>query len=80
MVPTIITAGALVERLNCRLVKENKMILRSYTRELGSFYAIDYKTGLPVERDVDIEKLGRELGVLDSSEELYDPQSMLLSA
>ena len=80
MIPTVITASALVERLNCRLVKEHTMIRRSYSREFGSFYAIDYSTGILIERNVNIEKLGRELGVLGSSEEVYDPPGMLRSA
>lgn len=69
---------AVLSRLNRRLKKDERVVKKSRqgTRayaELGEFYMLDLSisgTGFVVEKDVDIDALARELGVLGVAEEI----------
>ena len=61
-----VSARALLQRLNRVLVKDDECLKkgRDPQSELGEFYLIDTKRNFIVEKDVDIEALGKAKGVL----------------
>ena len=78
-----VSERALVQRINRALAKdewEPPPILKK-TRgaralvDLGEFYVIDQRRNLIVEKDVDLERYGRELGALEDWEELAEEKA-----
>jgi len=69
-----ITRRALIQRLQ-RALKEDELILRAarnerVRQEMGDYYTIDLRTSGVMERDVDLEDIAREYGVLKDYEKL----------
>jgi hypothetical protein len=68
---------ALVRRITRALAKDGEALRAtregsSAEQQLGRYYRIDISRNFLVETDVDIEALGRKLGVLKSWEEVAD--------
>jgi hypothetical protein len=62
---------ALVQRINRKLRPDCEALKKARPRwwnELGDYYIVDYNRNWIVAKDVDIEDLGRELGVLQPHE------------
>ena len=74
----IITVRALLQRINRRLNKDFERVykLRSprppYMETYGDYYRVDLQINGVVDTDVDLEDLGRELGVMKAWEKLPD--------
>ena len=71
-----VTRRALIQRANRALAKEGRL-LRAYRGGrpdawLGELFIVDTSRNIPVEGDVDLEKLAKELGVLKPFEKLAD--------
>jgi hypothetical protein len=71
-----ITEEALRQRINRKLKKDQDQVLKR-TRSgsnteitLGDYYVVDIKGNYVVDHHIQIEKLGRKLGVLAESEKL----------
>ena len=74
MKQTPVAERALIARIKRALAKKAEVLFRcredsKWFRELGRFYVSDSNRHL-VQTDVDLEQLGRELGVLRSGEVL----------
>jgi hypothetical protein len=71
----VVTERALLQRIN-RKLRDKRQALKSprgrQYRELGNYYLLDLSRNSVIERDTDIEKLGRKLGVLQTWEKLKD--------
>lgn len=71
-----ITSSALVQRINRALRKEGEQLhkLRGERgwSDLGDYYIVDFYRNFIVASHVDLESLGRELGVLRESERLAE--------
>ena len=71
----MITERALVQRINRTLAKDDERLkkVKAGSRmdaEYGPYYRLDYRMNAVVEPGVDIESLGRKLGVLKPYEAL----------
>jgi hypothetical protein len=70
----MISERALFQRLKRALAKDDELLKKSRPREgynqLGDFYVVDLQGGYIVEKDVDLEALAREKGVLAKWEAL----------
>ena len=69
-----VTARALIQRIN-RALADNGEILKAprgaqALQELGDYYILDTKRNCVTRKDVDIEAVGRTLGVLKAYEAL----------
>lgn len=70
-----VTERAMAQRLN-RVLKEEDLTLKKSRGEralieLGDWYIVNYRYNRIIEKDVDIEDLGRERGVLAKWESVY---------
>jgi hypothetical protein len=67
-----ISTRALQQRIN-RALPEGQIIRRTYgsgAQTLGDYYIVDSEKGYVVDDNIDLEELGRELGVLRDYEQL----------
>ncbi|HEY3549338.1 MAG TPA: hypothetical protein VGK17_24980 [Propionicimonas sp.] len=75
-----VTMRALVQRINRKLAKENQVLKAQRgaaarldnPQGLGAYYIVDTHSGNVDAQHVDPEKLGRELGVLQTWERLEE--------
>lgn len=72
-----VTKRALLQRINRRLRKEDEMVRATRgdgraRQELGDYYRINFNRNLLLEKQVDLEEVGRELGVLAAYERLEE--------
>jgi len=72
-----VTMRALTQRINRTLRKGNDILKATRgdgraRQELGDFYVVDGRRNVVIEKDVDPEALGRELGVLADYEEVRE--------
>ncbi len=70
-----VTANALIKRINRKLKKQDEVLktVRENSRliyDLGRHYVPDIRRNFIIHRGVDLETLGRELGVLHELETL----------
>lgn len=69
-----VTTGALIKRVNRRLVKEGRKLLTTrgarMIASVGSHYVIDVNRSFVVDKYVDVEELARQLGVLRPREQV----------
>ncbi len=75
-----VSERALLQRINRRLAADNEVVKKSrpvydqgrpvYSSDLGEFFRINLLRNFLVEGNVDLEALGRELGVLREWESL----------
>jgi hypothetical protein len=72
-----VTMRALTQRINRKLKQDDQVLKAARTdqtrMDVGQFYIVDYsdsKSGYVARHDVDLEELGRELGVLEQWESL----------
>lgn len=75
-----VSAGALLKRINRRLVKEDERVCRSrpryyqgyvsYDDNTGEYYRIDVSRNFIIDKRLDLEELATELGVLGDGERL----------
>ena len=69
-----VTARALIQRINRKLAEEGEVLKAArgakVEQQLGTYYTLDMRTNAVVAKDVDLERLGRELGALKPFEEL----------
>jgi hypothetical protein len=70
-----VSERALVARINRLLAKQGETLRRcrpdsKWFGELGAYYRLDINHNSIIGKNLDIEALGRELGVLDAWEEL----------
>ena len=67
---------ALIARINRTLKKDDEMLKATRGErarsDLGDYYIIDVRGNLILHKDVDLEDLGRELGVLKGVEHLEE--------
>jgi hypothetical protein len=66
-----VSEGAIIARVNRVLAKNDQVIRKArpaHTVELGQYYGQSVQTGLILEKDVDLQVLARELGVLRATE------------
>jgi hypothetical protein len=72
-----ISTRALVQRINRALAKDDEILKacrptsRAY-HELGDYYIVNFNMNAVMHKDVGIEALGKELGVLKEFERLED--------
>ena len=69
-----VSERALVQRVNRVLGKDDEQLKKARSgrtsQGVGEFYTIDIRRNCVVKQDVDIEKMGRTLGVLKNYEQL----------
>ena len=69
-----VTMRALVQRINRALAQDDEALKKTRgaraIQELGDYYVLDFNRNALVEKDVDPEEFGRELGVLQDYERL----------
>jgi hypothetical protein len=74
MVP--VTTRALVQRINRSLAKQHKVLKKARgaraLEDLGAWFYLDTNRNVVLRTRVDVEGLGRELGVLDPYEKLTE--------
>lgn len=69
----IVSKRALIQRINRRLLPQMEAIRRfGPSNQCDGFYRVDIRLNAVVQRSVDLEQLGRELGVLSESEHIAD--------
>jgi hypothetical protein len=74
-VPDPVTERALVQRINRRLAEEGwERLIKARTgrarQQMGTWFMIDERSKLLVSKFIDLERFGRELGVLGEDERL----------
>jgi hypothetical protein len=71
-----VTTRALVQRINRKLAAEDMKLKATRgmraVADLGDFYVIDASRNFVVDKDVNIEELGRKVGALQPWEVLAD--------
>ncbi len=80
MVITTLSEGALIKRINRNLRHEDQVLKKSRARSVqgyvyfdqnfGEFYILDFMRNNLIAAHVDVEALGRELGVLGAHEQV----------
>jgi hypothetical protein len=69
-----ITERALIQRLNRKLKQDGEQLRTSRSTQteitVGRYFIVDIQRNFISTQDVDIEKLGRELGVIQAWEEV----------
>ena len=69
-----ITTATLTKRINRKLAARGEALRRTRGMqaylELGDYYAIDISGNFVVSREIDLQELGRDLGVLFAHEEV----------
>ncbi len=68
-----VSERALIQRINRCLNKSDEYIKKARgvaVNTIGQFYRVDFYSNAVIERDVDIEELGRKIGALQGYEEL----------
>ena len=67
-----VTERALIQRINRALRKEDQVLRQARSErvrlDLGTFYVVDVRRNLLLEKDVDLETFARDLGVLKGYE------------
>ena len=66
-----ISERALTQRINRKLASDMKRLCKArgnVSRDVGDYYVINYRINAVMQKDVDVEKLARELGVLKAWE------------
>ena len=67
-----VTMRALLQRINRALAQDDEVLKKTRgaraVQELGDYYVLDFNRNALVEKDVDPEELGRELGILEDYE------------
>jgi hypothetical protein len=69
----LVSERALTLRINRKLKRDHRKLCKSRRREqsnLGDFHVVDAYRNMVVDHHVDIEALGRELGVLAEAEKI----------
>lgn len=69
-----LTARALLQRINRKLLPDSERIVKTRSRwvsTVGDYFRIDLNKNAVVDHDVNLENLGRELGVLRPYEALH---------
>jgi hypothetical protein len=71
----MITERALVQRINRALAKEDEVVKKSRAdsrmeMQYGTYYSVNQRTNNIANGNIDIESMGRELGVLKEYEAL----------
>jgi hypothetical protein len=65
---TTVTLNAVIKRINRKLRPDLEALKRTRSAraqlELGDYYVIDYRGNLILDKDVDPEEYGRDLGVV----------------
>ncbi len=71
----LVSARAAQQRINRKLRPSLQMLRKSrrWSSDTGSFYLLDLGSNWLVQGHVDVEALGRELGVLDAHESVREP-------
>ena len=69
-----VSKRALLQRINRALAKQDQMVrtARRLDHNLGWYYRVDYMQNFLVEAHVDIEALGRDIGVLREWEDMSE--------
>jgi hypothetical protein len=69
-----ITERALVQRINRKLKGQGEALRTTRGRrgDLGDFYVVDLNRNFVVDKHVDLEECGRELGVLKPHERMAE--------
>lgn len=71
-----VSRRALIQRINRNLSKEDKILKASRgeraRQDLGDYYIIALSGRSVLQKDIDVEKLGRQLGTLKPFERLID--------
>jgi hypothetical protein len=71
-----VSLRALVQRINRKLVHENEQLKATrgdrWRHEQGDYYIVDHSRRWIVAKHVDVEELGRELGVLAEFEAIRE--------
>lgn len=71
-----VTTRALVQRINRALAKDEEQLRKARTAQtaaaVGDFYVVDLRRNVVAYQHVDLEALGRKLGVLQPYETLAD--------
>jgi hypothetical protein len=71
-----VSGRALLQRINRALAKDDQIVKKTrpskYFNELGDFYRLDTQVNGIIEKDVDLEALGRKLSVLADWEVLEE--------
>ncbi len=67
-----VSKRALVQRINRQLRKQDEMLKAGRGANAGEYYRVDTDRNFLIEEDVDLAKLGRELGVLAAYERLTE--------
>lgn len=72
---TPVSERALIGRINRKLADIDERLKKCtpgsrWSNELGEFYTVNVRYNWLLDRDVDLETLGHDLGVLRTSEEL----------
>ena len=70
-----VSERALLQRINRKLVGDQECVKKSRgaaTQDLGDYYRLDLQKNSVVESDVDIDVMGRKLGVLHEFEVLKE--------
>ena len=69
-----VSSRALIQRINRKLRSDDELLKKARPRsgwnELGDYYVVNFRMNWIAAKDVDIEELGRELGVLQPQERL----------
>jgi hypothetical protein len=74
MVKTL-SRGALMKRINRKLAHEGERLCKSrrpWDGEIGHYYVVDTNRNLVIAKDVDLEDLARELGVIHPAEKVAE--------
>lgn len=71
-----VSLGALIQRINRRLRKEDEVMKKSRSErvrlDLGDYYILDFNRNFIVAQYVDPEAFGREIGALESYETVIE--------
>ena len=69
-----VSARALLQRINRKLAPDEERVMKSRGQQalldLGEYYIVNINRNFVTGKDVDLEKLGREVGALTEWEEL----------
>jgi hypothetical protein len=69
-----VSKRALVQRLNRKLRRQDEALRSKRGPNTGEYYLVDIGRNVLLKEEVDLEKLGRELGALAPYERLADDQ------
>jgi hypothetical protein len=73
-----VTTRALIQRINRRLAKDERLLRTARSlrveQSVGRYFVVDLARNSIVQQRVELETLGRELGVLDKWEKVQDDE------